>query len=317
MNHVVTQHNLLPTYARQDVTFVAGDGSWLTDSNGKRYLDLLGGIAVVGLGHLHHAPLKAAHDQLDRLWHTSNLFFTEPMEQLAARLSDRFGGADAFFCNSGTEAVEAALKWARKATGRAEFVSLEGSFHGRTLTTLAATGQPQKLTSTHARVTHMTTLPDQRSIVVGCADGELALVDTRSARYSNLFMANDAIREIVASPDGRTIAIATNGDLVHVGQLRTGPWTSQTSDWLTLTARAGRIALTANDLLTIARTDGAIQFYSMTDRSWLSFPVGVFDFTFLIFNQPRSQLSAFDSQGHIFQIDLQTIYLKLHSQSTH
>jgi acetylornithine/N-succinyldiaminopimelate aminotransferase len=147
MTQSIAQHNLLPTYARADVTFVEGDGSWLVDSNGKRYLDLLGGIAVVGLGHRHPAPLQAAHAQLDKLWHTSNLFFTEPMEQLAARLSDRFGGADAFFCNSGAEAIEAALKWARKATGRAEFVSLEGSFHGRTLGALSVTGQPAKRTA--------------------------------------------------------------------------------------------------------------------------------------------------------------------------
>jgi acetylornithine/N-succinyldiaminopimelate aminotransferase len=147
MTQSLAQHNLLPTYARADVTFVEGDGSWLVDSNGKRYLDLLGGIAVVGLGHLHPAPLQAAHAQLDKLWHTSNLFFTEPMEQLAAKLSDRFGGADAFFCNSGTEAIEAALKWARKATGRAEFVSLEGSFHGRTFGALSVTGQPAKRTA--------------------------------------------------------------------------------------------------------------------------------------------------------------------------
>ena len=144
MTQVLSQHNLLPTYARQDVTFVEGDGSWLVDSAGKRYLDLLGGIAVVGLGHLHPAPLAAAHEQLDRLWHTSNLFFTEPMQELAAKLSDRFGGADAFFCNSGAEAIEAALKWARKATGRSGFVALEGSFHGRTMGALSVTGQPSK-----------------------------------------------------------------------------------------------------------------------------------------------------------------------------
>ena len=147
MTQVLSQHNLLPTYARADVTFVEGDGSWLVDSNGKRYLDLLGGIAVVGLGHRHPVPLQAAHAQLDKLWHTSNLFFTEPMEQLATKLSDRFGGAGAFFCNSGAEAIEAALKWARKATGRAEFVSLEGSFHGRTLGALSVTGQPAKRTA--------------------------------------------------------------------------------------------------------------------------------------------------------------------------
>jgi predicted acetylornithine/succinylornithine family transaminase len=144
MNQVLNQHHLLPTYARQDVTFVEGEGAWLVDSAGRRYLDLLAGIAVVALGHRHPAPLAAAHDQLDRLWHTSNLFFSEPMEELAGKLSDRFGGADAFFCNSGAEAVEAALKWARKATGRRELVSLEGSFHGRTLGALSVTGQPAK-----------------------------------------------------------------------------------------------------------------------------------------------------------------------------
>jgi len=135
---------VLPTYARLDVTFVEGDGAWLVDDDGRRYLDLLGGIAVVGLGHRHPAPLAAAHAQLDRLWHVSNLFWTEPMEQLAGLLSARFGGASAFFCNSGAESVEAALKWARKTTGRVEVVALEGSFHGRTLGALSVTGQPGK-----------------------------------------------------------------------------------------------------------------------------------------------------------------------------
>jgi predicted acetylornithine/succinylornithine family transaminase len=135
---------VLPTYARLDVTFVEGDGCWLVDSEGRRYLDCLGGIAVVGLGHGHAAPLAAAHAQLDLLWHVSNLFWTEPMQELAGKLSERFGGSRAFFCNSGAEAIEAALKWARKATGRTELVALEGSFHGRTLGALSVTGQPAK-----------------------------------------------------------------------------------------------------------------------------------------------------------------------------
>ncbi|HLM34602.1 MAG TPA: acetylornithine/succinylornithine family transaminase [Gaiellaceae bacterium] len=141
---VATRASLLPTYARLDVTFVEGEGSWLVDADGKRYLDLVAGIAVVALGHRHPAPLAAAHAQLDRLWHVSNLYSTEPMEALASRLSERFGGARAFFCNSGAEAVEAALKWARKATGRIELVALEGSFHGRTMGALSVTGQPAK-----------------------------------------------------------------------------------------------------------------------------------------------------------------------------
>jgi acetylornithine/N-succinyldiaminopimelate aminotransferase len=135
---------LLPTYARQDVTFVRGTGSWLFDAEGRRYLDLFAGIAVAGLGHCHPAPLEAAERQLRRLWHVSNLYWTEPMQELAARLSERFGGAQAFFCNSGAEAIEAALKHVRRATGRHGVVALEGSFHGRTLGALSVTGQPPK-----------------------------------------------------------------------------------------------------------------------------------------------------------------------------
>jgi predicted acetylornithine/succinylornithine family transaminase len=134
----------LPTYARLDVTLVEGEGSWVVDDDGKRYLDLVAGIAVVALGHRHPAPLAAAHAQLDRLWHVSNLYSTGPMQELAAKLSARFGGAQAFYCNSGAEAIEAALKWARKVTGRTEFVTLEGSFHGRTMGALSITGQPAK-----------------------------------------------------------------------------------------------------------------------------------------------------------------------------
>ena len=91
-------------------------------------------------------PLRcaAAQAQLERLWHVSNLYRTEPAEQLATALSDRFGGAQAFFCNSGAEAIEAAVKYARKATGKAGVVALEGGFHGRTFGALSVTGQPGK-----------------------------------------------------------------------------------------------------------------------------------------------------------------------------
>jgi acetylornithine/N-succinyldiaminopimelate aminotransferase len=138
------QSAVLPVYARQDLTFVRGEGTTLYDADGRAYLDFLAGIAVVGLGHCHPAPLAAAHAQLERLWHVSNLYWTEPMVELAERLSARAGGVRAFFCNSGTEAVEAGLKYARKATGRPGVVALTGSFHGRTLGALSVTGQPGK-----------------------------------------------------------------------------------------------------------------------------------------------------------------------------
>ncbi len=140
----VLESALLPTYPATRVTFVEGDGMWLFDDAGKRYLDFAAGIAVVGLGHRHPAPLAAAHAQLDKLWHASNLYGTEPVRVLAQRLSDRFGGAQAFFCNSGAEANEAALKYARKATGKPGVIALEQSFHGRTTGSLSVTGQPAK-----------------------------------------------------------------------------------------------------------------------------------------------------------------------------
>jgi predicted acetylornithine/succinylornithine family transaminase len=143
VNKLLETH-VLPTYARAPVTFVEGDGCWLIDDNGERYLDFAGGIAVIGLGHRHPASTRAAHEQLDRLWHVSNLYWTVPMMELAGKLSDRFGGSRAFFCNSGTEAIEAAIKFARKATGKIGVVALEGSFHGRTMGALSITGQPAK-----------------------------------------------------------------------------------------------------------------------------------------------------------------------------
>src|SRR5262249_35247177 len=139
---VVEQSALLPTYPAPRVTFVDGDGTTLVDDAGREYLDFAAGIAVVGLGHRHPAPLAARPGRPDRLWHASNLFATEPAQKLATALSQRFGGAQAFFCNSGTEANEAALKYARKATGKPGVIALEQSFHGRTMGALAATGQP-------------------------------------------------------------------------------------------------------------------------------------------------------------------------------
>jgi acetylornithine/N-succinyldiaminopimelate aminotransferase len=144
MSSTLLQQSVLPTYAREEITFVEGDGCELVDSDGKRYLDFGAGIAVVSLGHRHPAPLAAAKSQLDRLWHCSNLYWSEPQVLLAEKLSARFGTAQTFFCNSGTEANEAAIKYARKATGKPGIVALEGSFHGRTTGALAATGQPAK-----------------------------------------------------------------------------------------------------------------------------------------------------------------------------
>jgi acetylornithine/N-succinyldiaminopimelate aminotransferase len=174
-----TVDSLLPTYARADVTFVHGEGCRLWDDTGRRYLDFVAGIAVVALGHRHQGPLAAAHAQLDRLWHASNLYSTEPMARLASLLAERVGGGQAFFCNSGAEANEAAVKYARKATGRARIVALDGGFHGRTLGALSVTGQPAKWVGFGPLVPGVTFVPpnDVESLEAATAhSGDLALV---------------------------------------------------------------------------------------------------------------------------------------------
>jgi predicted acetylornithine/succinylornithine family transaminase len=138
---------LMQTYGRSDLTFVSGNGCILRDSNGKEYLDALAGIAVVSAGHSNLAVAEAICNQASKLQHVSNLFWTEPMAQLAARLSTITGGwGKVFFANSGAEANECAFKLARlwAGEGRYKILCAEGSFHGRTLASLAATGQPAK-----------------------------------------------------------------------------------------------------------------------------------------------------------------------------
>ena len=137
----------LPTYYPQPVTFVRGSGTELFDDEGRRYLDFLCGLAVTSLGHAHPEVATALASQAEQLLHVSNLFGTEPGRDVAATL-DRLigGGGGVFFCNSGAEANEAAIKLARKwgGEGRYEVLTTGRSFHGRTLATLHATGQPAK-----------------------------------------------------------------------------------------------------------------------------------------------------------------------------
>ena len=135
---------LMRTYKRAPVDFVRGEGALLWDADGKRYLDFLTGISVCSVGHCHPDVVKAVREQSHRLMHVSNLFYTEPMAQLAAQLSDSSLGGRVFFTNSGTEANECAIKIARKhAHGRGvsapEIVSFERDFHGRTYGALSAT----------------------------------------------------------------------------------------------------------------------------------------------------------------------------------
>src|SRR5690625_1550301 len=141
------QSALFPTYARYPVTFTKGEGSKLWDEEGKQYIDFMSGIAVAALGHAHPQVKEKLSEQLDQLWHTSNLY-PIPTQEALAQLLTKHSCADAvFFCNSGAEANEAAIKLARryqqlvKKTNKYEIISFQQSFHGRTLATLTATGQ--------------------------------------------------------------------------------------------------------------------------------------------------------------------------------
>jgi predicted acetylornithine/succinylornithine family transaminase len=140
----------METYRRQPVAFVEGRGALLFDAGGREYIDLLGGIAVAGVGHAHPRVVAAIADQAAKLIHTSNLFENPVQERLADQLAVLTDGMSSFFCNSGAEAIECAIKIARK-WGRAtkssdaiEIVAAQNSFHGRTFGALAATGQPGK-----------------------------------------------------------------------------------------------------------------------------------------------------------------------------
>jgi acetylornithine/N-succinyldiaminopimelate aminotransferase len=141
----------LPTYSRVDLAFERGEGAWLITADGKRYLDFTSGVAVNALGHAHPHMVEAITAQAQKLWHTSNLYRIPEGERLAERLCEQSFADFVFFQNSGTEAIECAIKMARKyqfASGKPErnrIVTFEGAFHGRTLAALAATGNKKYL----------------------------------------------------------------------------------------------------------------------------------------------------------------------------
>jgi acetylornithine/N-succinyldiaminopimelate aminotransferase len=138
------RERVVPSYARFPVEFVRGEGARLWDDEDNEYLDFLAGISVSSVGHCHPAVVAAVREQAGRLMHVTNLFYTEPPMRLAERLSERSLGGKVFFSNSGAEAVEAAIKLARKARRGGKIVVAEQAFHGRTYGALSATPQESK-----------------------------------------------------------------------------------------------------------------------------------------------------------------------------
>src|SRR5579862_5093639 len=171
--------HVLQTYRRAPITFVRGRGVRLYDNDGREYIDLLSGIGVTALGHAHPGLTRAIADQAETLLHTSNLFFHPLQGQLAERLAAFSGLQRAFFCNSGAEAVEACLKFARrywhtKQEPRAEIIALEESFHGRTYGALSVTSDE------HYRAPFEPLVPGVRFVPVNDPDALLTAVSTRT-----------------------------------------------------------------------------------------------------------------------------------------
>ena len=142
---------VLPSYSRAKLSFVKGEGSWLVEADGRRFLDFASGIAVMALGHGHPALVAALTEQASKLWHTSNLYTVPEQEALARRLVEHTFADTVFFCNSGTEATELAVKMARKYRYESEhperttILTFEGAFHGRSIAAISAAGS-EKLT---------------------------------------------------------------------------------------------------------------------------------------------------------------------------
>ncbi|BBY67281.1 acetylornithine transaminase [Mycolicibacterium helvum] len=226
MSETGSQHSLIErwsevmmdNYGTPPLALASGDGAVVTDENGKTYLDLLGGIAVNILGHRHPAIIEAVTTQLNTLGHTSNLYATEPGIALAEALVDQLDApARVFFCNSGTEANEVAFKITRL-TGRTKLVAAQGAFHGRTMGSLALTGQPTKQAPFEPLPGDVTHVPygDVEAL-------EAAVADDTAAVFLEPIMGEGGV---VVPPEGYLVAAreitSRHGALLVLDEVQTG-----------------------------------------------------------------------------------------------
>ena len=172
-----TMGALFQNYARRPIAIVEGKGTEVFDADGKCYLDFTSGIAVCALGHAHPVLVKAIREQSEKLWHISNLFQSPGQEKLADTLVKDLHLSHAFFCNSGAEANEAAIKLARKHTGKHKIIVFQQSFHGRTFGAMSATGQDKVRNGFGPLVSEFVTLPfNDVEALKAAVDGETAAI---------------------------------------------------------------------------------------------------------------------------------------------
>ena len=211
---------LIGNYARYPVEFASGDGCTLVDAAGESYLDLLAGIAVCNTGHCHPHVVAAVREQAGRLMHVSNLFYTSPNVRLAERLSAASLGGPVFFCNSGAEANEAAIKLARKRRRGGGFLVAHGGFHGRTYGALSATPQESKQAPFAPLVPGFTALAPEA--IAGAVDGTTAavIVEVVQGESGVHPLAPEVLRAIREACDAAGALLVL--DEVQTGMGRTG-----------------------------------------------------------------------------------------------
>lgn len=235
MTSVIDREQLvvMQTYGRIPVVFARGEGIRLWDGSGREYLDCLTGLAVVSVGHANPRVAAAVSAQMGMLTHVSNLFYTEPMVRLAERLTELSGLQRVFFANCGATANEAAIKLARRWGQRRrgdechEIVSLDGSFHGRTLATLAATGQPAKQAVFEPLPRGFRQVPagDLDALAATVSECTAAvMLETTQGEGGVIPLDEDYLREVRRLCDEREVLLVV--DDVQAGMGRTGTWFS-------------------------------------------------------------------------------------------
>jgi acetylornithine/N-succinyldiaminopimelate aminotransferase len=214
--------SVIHSYARLPVEFVRGEGAWLWDAEGNEYLDFLCGISVTSLGHCHPRVVAAVREQVGLLMHTSNLFYTEPAMRLADRLSRSSLGGKVFFCNSGAEANEAAIKLARKARSGGDVVVIDGAFHGRTYGALSATPQEAKQAPFAPLVPGFRAVQADPDAVRGAVDASTAavLVEPIQGESGVRVLSTELLQAARAACDEHGAALVF--DEVQCGMGRTG-----------------------------------------------------------------------------------------------
>ena len=216
------REHVIPSYARLPVQFVRGDGPWLWDEQGNRYLDFLCGISVTNVGHCHPRVVAAVREQVARLIHVSNLFYTEPAMRLAERLAQSSLRGKVYFCNSGAEASEAAIKLVRKAHPSGDVVVVYGAFHGRTYGALSATPQEAKQAPFAPLVPGFRAVDPTPEAIAGAVDANTAavLLEPIQGESGVNVLSEEALQAARAACDEHGAALVF--DEVQCGMGRTG-----------------------------------------------------------------------------------------------